>query len=325
MKGRGIAVVGSLNMDVVVTMPRLPRIGETMRGEAVRYVPGGKGANQAYGLARLEAPVAMVGLLGADGFGERIRRQLAEAGVELTAVETSEAHATGTAHISLTREDNCIVVVPGANEGCDAGYIERHAGAISGAAITVAQLEIPLAAVERAFRIAKEAGGVTVLNPAPAAVLPASLLAVTDYLTPNETEWAMIGGSGHEGDSLGAADDADAGADEAEDSRLAASLRAWEAAEGANGTSYAKVIVTRGARGCSFLEDGELVTVPAPKVKVVDTTGAGDAFNAAFAYGLLHGKPLRANCAFAVKAASMAVQVFGAQDGMPHLEDLMRP
>ncbi len=304
-------------MDVVVTMPRLPRIGETMRGEAVRYVPGGKGANQAYGLARLEAPVAMVGRLGSDGFGERIHRQLAEAGVELAAVEFSEAHATGTAHISLTPEDNCIVIVPGANEACDEAYIERHADAIRGAAVTVAQLEIPLAAVERAFRIAKEAGGITVLNPAPAAALPASLLEATDYLTPNETEWGMIGSDDAGGDSLGAADDAGG----EEDSRLAGSLRAWEAAKGAKG---AKVVVTRGARGCSFLEDGELVTVPAPKVSIVDTTGAGDAFNAAFAYGLLHGKPLRENCAFAVKAASMAVQVFGAQDGMPHLKDLMR-
>jgi ribokinase len=322
MKGCGIAVVGSLNMDVVVSMPRLPRIGETMLGQSVRYVPGGKGANQAYGLARLKAPVAMVGLIGADGFGERIRRQMAEAGVDLASVETSESLATGTAHISLTPEDNCIVVVPGANDACDEAYIERHAQAIRGAAVTIAQLEVPLAAVERAFRIAKEAGGITVLNPAPAADLPASLLAMTDYMTPNETEWAVLSGgsdsgSGSDTARAAAGDDEDTG--EEEDSRLAASLRAWETAQGA------KVIVTRGARGCSFLEEGKLVTVPAPKVQAVDTTGAGDAFNAAFAYGLLQGKPLLANCTFAVKAASMAVQVFGAQDGMPHLEDLMRP
>jgi len=294
-------------MDIVVSMPRLPRIGETMHGHHVRYVPGGKGANQAYGLARLAAPVAMVGLLGSDAFGERIREQLATAGVQLSSLEMSEEHATGTAHISHTPEDNCIVVVPGANAVCDAAYVERHADTIRGAAVTVAQLEIPLAAVERAFAIAKEGGGITVLNPAPAAELPDSLLALTDYVTPNETEWAMLSGMPEGGGAAGE-----------EDRRLAASLQAWEAAH------RAKVIVTRGARGCSFLADGQLSTVPAPKVQVVDTTGAGDAFNAAFAYGLLRGKPLQANCAFAVSAASRAVQVFGAQDGMPHLEDLMR-
>jgi len=319
---RGIAVVGSLNMDIVVSMPRLPRIGETMHGQHVRYVPGGKGANQAYGLARLAAPVAMVGLLGTDAFGGRIREQLAAAGVDLSSVEMSDAHATGTAHISHTPEDNCIVVVPGANAACDAAYVERHAAAIRGAAVTVAQLEIPLVAVERAFAIAKEAGGITVLNPAPAAELPDSLLALTDYLTPNETEWLVLSkragggedsrGEGGPGGSAGAGGD-----EEEEDRRLAASLLAWEAER------PAKVIVTRGARGCSFLADGQLVTVPAPTVRVVDTTGAGDAFNAAFAYGLLQGKPLQDNCAFAVSAASLAVQVFGAQDGMPHLEDLM--
>ena len=307
MKERTIAVVGSLNMDIVVSMPRLPRLGETMHGERVRYVPGGKGANQAYGLARLRAPVAMVGLLGTDAFGGRIREQLAEAGVMLEAVEMSDGHATGTAHIAHTPEDNCIVVVPGANAACDAAYVERHAATIRRAAVTVAQLEIPPAAVERAFAIAKEAGGMTVLNPAPAARLPESLLALTDYLTPNETEWAMLSGAPEAADARGGRE---------EDRRLADSLQAWEAAR------RTKVIVTRGAAGCSFLADGQLATVPAPSVRVVDTTGAGDAFNAAFAYGLLLGKPLRDNCAFAVAAASRAVQVFGAQDGMPRLEDL---
>src|SRR5690606_6765994 len=118
--------------------------------------------------------------------------------------------------------------------------------------------------------------------------------------------------------ALSGGSDASGGGDEQEDRRLAASLLAWEAER------PTKVVVTRGSRGCSFMSGGQLVTVPAPKVPVADTTGAGDAFNAAFAYGLLHGKPLADNCAFAVTAASRAVQVFGAQEGMPRLEDLMR-
>lgn len=294
-----VAVVGSLNMDIVVSMDRLPHIGETIAGRDVVYIPGGKGANQAFGLARLGAHAAMIGRLGSDVFGERIRRHMEEAGVDMGAVEPADGMPTGTAHISHTPEDNCIVVVAGANGACDAAYVRRRAEVIRRAAVTIAQLEIPIPAVLEAFRTAKEAGGITVLNPAPAAQLPDELLRLTDYITPNETEWSQLSG-----DNPG------------DDEALAASIRRWEA------KYECRVVVTLGARGCAYVEAGGLVVVPAPKVSVVDTTGAGDAFNAAFAHALALGRPLVDCCSFAVRAASRSVMTFGAQAGMPRLSDL---
>lgn len=296
-----ITVVGSLNMDIVVSTDRLPALGETIAGRTVAYIPGGKGANQAFGLGRLGADAAMIGCLGSDEFGGRIRRQLEQEGIDLSAVETADGMPTGTAVISHTPEDNCIIVVAGANGACDAPYVAKHAATIRQAAVVVAQLEVPVAAVMEAFRIAKAGGCITVLNPAPAAPLPEELLALADYVTPNESEWAEL--SGWDG-----SEDDDAG--------LAASLAAWEASRGG------KVVVTRGSRGCAYVDGGALAVVPAPKANVVDTTGAGDAFNAAFAYALAAGRPLAACCAFAVRAASRAVETFGAQAGMPRLAEL---
>lgn len=289
-----IAVVGSLNMDIVVSAKQMPKIGETITGQAIHYIPGGKGANQAVGCARLESRVVMLGAVGADAFGVRLIDEMRDAGVHMDEVLTLD-NPTGTATIVHTPEDNCIIVVPGANGEYTT---ERLAGAthyLQQAKVVVAQLEIPLSTVEHALRTARDAGAVTILNPAPAASLSAELLRLADYLTPNETELEGLSGRTFETDE-----------------ELTAILADWE-------RTYAhKVIVTRGARGCSYLDDsGELVTVAPPAVQVVDTTGAGDAFNAALAYGLSEAWTLAESVRFAVRASALSVTRFGAQAGMP--------
>jgi ribokinase len=296
-----IVVVGSLNMDIVVSMERLPKIGETVSGEVVHYIPGGKGANQALGCGRLMADTTLIGCVGVDGFADTIRKQLAGNQVRVDTIEAVDRSVTGTALISHTSEDNCIVVVPGANAACTGTYVRKFGERLRSADVVVAQLEIPLEAVYAAFSVSKSAGVITVLNPAPAKSLPKELIRVTDYLTPNETEWELIVGKFSQDDAM-----------------LLQTIDDWE-------RRYAtKVVVTRGDKGCSFVEEGRLVTIPAPRVRVVDTTGAGDAFNAAFAYGLAMRKPLHEIAKFAVIAASLSVQKFGAQSGMPTLEEVMQ-
>ncbi|MCR2803830.1 ribokinase [Paenibacillus soyae] len=294
-----IAVVGSLNMDIVVSMPRLPRLGETIGGNEVHYVPGGKGANQALACSRLTAETILIGCVGADLFGSTIREQMVRNGVSLEAIEMLEGTSTGTAHISHTPEDNCIVVVSGANGLCTADLVQRQARLLQEQQIVLAQLEIPMESVAAAFEIAKAAGASTILNPAPASALPEQLLGLTDYLTPNESEWTLLYGS-----------------EPRSEEELERSLQDWSSRYGCT------VIVTRGESGSSFLVDGRLQTVPASRVNVVDTTGAGDCFNAALAYGLATGRSLGEAVQLAVKAASLSVQTFGAQDGMPTLAEV---
>ncbi|CAH1206349.1 Ribokinase [Paenibacillus plantiphilus] len=292
-----IAVVGSLNMDIVVSMKRQPQMGETIAGDAVHYMPGGKGANQALGCSRLNAETTMIGCVGSDPFGPMVLDGLAASGVGLDSVGVLEGETTGTAHISLAQGDNCIVVVAGANAMCTAAYVRQHEPAISSADVVIAQLEIPLEAVIEAFSIAKGKNAATILNPAPARALPEELLLLTDYITPNESEWELISGvSGQEDEVL-----------------LGHTIAEWE-------KQYnSKVVMTRGDKGCSYVEEGQLKTFQAPRVKVVDTTGAGDSFNAALAYGLAQRKPMAESVALAVTSASLSVQRFGAQGGMPTL------
>ncbi|MFD2613914.1 ribokinase [Paenibacillus gansuensis] len=295
-----IAVVGSLNMDLVVSMERMPLTGETVQGRAFQTVPGGKGANQAAGCGRLGAAVEMIGAAGEDAFGGELVRSLQGFGVTTEGVSRIAGVSSGVATIYHTEDDNCIVVVPGANASCTAELVEAHADRIRSADLLLVQLEVPLPAVKRALELARGSGVITVLNPAPARELPAELVALADYITPNETEFELLTGG--------------AAGTEAE---LAARMRSWQEATGC------RVLVTRGSRGCSFLrEDGELATVPALKVEPVDTTGAGDTLNAALGVSLAAGVPLEEAVSFAVRAASLSVTKFGAQGGLPTLAEV---
>lgn len=296
-----IAVVGSLNMDLVVTADRMPRTGETITGRQISYIPGGKGANQAVGCARLGADVRMVGSVGNDGFGRGIVEELSKDGIRTEHIRIAGEATTGTATILQTNEDNCIVVVPGANGSCSIEQVEKAADDIRSADLLIVQLEIPLETVRHALRIASEAGVATVLNPAPAHPLGPDILQYVDYLTPNETEFELLCGRALRTDA-----------------DLEAAMREWEK------RYRLKVVLTRGEKGSCYLEDGKLMTVPAVKVEVVDTTGAGDAFNAGLSAGICESWPLEQAVRFAARTASLSVTRFGAQSGMPTRPEVER-
>lgn len=295
-----IAVVGSLNMDIVVSMDRMPRVGETVHGKSVRYVPGGKGANQAAAASRLGAAVSMVGAVGSDPFGEKLLANLQTFGTDIRSVEVSEGAETGTATILHSADDNCIVVVPGANGGLTPEAVRKCRSVIEQAEVLITQLEVPLESVREALAIARKAGVRTILNPAPAVELPEDLLSLVDVLTPNETEFALLTGS----------------PEAAAEDELRDRMVSWQKQFGGI------VVVTRGKLGSSYLESGELQTTPALKVQVVDTTGAGDAFNGALGYALAAGYPFGGAVALACRAASLSVMGFGAQGGLPTLEEV---
>lgn len=299
-----IAVVGSLNMDLVVSANRMPRMGETLQGNTIQYIPGGKGANQAVACAKLGAQVSMIGAVGDDVFGAQIMKNMKQHGVPTEYISMVQGSSTGTATIIHTPQDNCIVIVPGANDACTPEVIEASATAITAADILIVQLEIPLPSVTRALQIAKAAGVTTVLNPAPAQPLTAELLQLADVITPNESEFDILLGSGH--------------TEEESERQLQERLLDWQ-------TQYDQfLVVTRGAQGVSYLENNRISTIAAPKVNVVDTTGAGDCFNGALCYGLAMKWNWEQALSFAVKAASLSVQQFGAQAGMPELQMVMQ-
>lgn len=295
-----IVVVGSINMDIVISAERMPKMGETILGQGVAYLPGGKGANQAVAIARLNGDVKLVGAVGDDQFGNRLLKDLTNNQVDIQYVSQVNNAATGIANIYRVNPDNCITVIPGANfkltPACMTEEIEKG---ISEADVVLTQLEIPMETIQYVLEIAKSHGVKTVLNPAPAQDLSKSLLGLVDYLTPNETEFEALVGSSF-----------------STEAELQEQMAAWQ-------DKYEHtLIITLGEKGCAYLENGKLVVVPPPKVDAVDTTGAGDAFNGALTYGLAAGWPLSKLVSFAVAVSSKAVTKFGAQEGMPFYDEL---
>ena len=289
---RRIVVVGSINMDLVTQAPRFPQPGETLLGDGFITVPGGKGANQAVAAARLGAEVALVGALGRDAFGEQLHAGLREEGVDLAHVHRLDDQASGTASITVAGGENQIVVVPAANAGVMPTHIEAAREVVARADVVLVQMEIPLEAIEATLRLGKRVGVPVILNPAPARPLPAEWLALARYVTPNQHELAVL-----------------LGADPTEDFRAL-----MRRAPGA-------VVLTRGGEGAWYREQGnEPAHQPSFDVAVVDSTGAGDTFNAALAVFLHEGLPqaVRKACA----AAALAVTRLGAQPGMPHRQEL---
>lgn len=299
---RKVVVFGSLNMDIVISVDRLPQAGETITARGSRLLPGGKGANQAVALARLGADAVLVGAVGDDEFGARLVEGVRQEGISAHTIRVARSTSTGTAMIYHAPDDNCIAVVPGANANWDTALVDSSREMIAGGTIVLAQLELPVQAVARAFEIARLHAVRTVLNPAPvpASGIPESLLRLADILTPNESEFRALCGRDCDTDEL-----------------LAAALLEWETAYGH------RVIVTRGAIGASYLEAGYLRTVPSLAVEVADTTGAGDTFNGALCFGLANGWPLERTAKFAAAAASLSVTRLGAQAGMPTFEAVM--
>jgi ribokinase len=294
-----IVVIGSLNMDIVVETSRFPRVGETLTGEHVHFIPGGKGANQAVAAARLGGQTTMIGSVGDDMFGQSLIESLQQDAISTDHVIRIAGTPTGIASIMLAESDNQIVVVPGANASCLPEHIQAVEQVIAEHDIVLVQLEIPLETASAVCQLAKKLGKTVILNPAPARKLPEAMLKCVDYITPNRLELAMLTGIDASGDQLQAA--------------MEALLEMGPSC----------VITTLGEEGSAFLRKGEtLVKVPAYRVPVVDTTGAGDAYNGGLAYALAAGNELKEAVTFACKVSAMSVTKLGAQAGMPTQEDL---
>lgn len=295
-----LVVAGSLNMDFVVAVDRLPAPGETVLGADFRMIPGGKGANQACAAARLGSgatSVRMIGRVGKDVFGDHLKASLSAAGVDVGAVHAARSLATGVALISVEKSgQNSIVVAPGANHALRAADVEAMRSIFAGARLALFQLESPLDTVAAALRLAREEGAKTILDPAPAQPLSQELLAEVDILTPNETEALLLLGR-------------PPGRVELDD---AAALARLLLARGPRA-----VLLKLGDRGCCYLDAAIELSSPAFSVAARDTTAAGDVFNAGLAVALAEDRALPDALRFANAAAAISVTRAGAQASVP--------
>lgn len=277
-------------MDLVVTSARRPGAGETVLGDSFKTVPGGKGANQAVAAARLGADVSMIGRVGDDAFGTAILNNFKANGVNTQNVKPVTHMESGTAHIVLAEGDNSIVVVEAANREVTPAYVDEAAEVIQRADIVMIQQEIPEETVVRVSEICAQSGTPLLLNPAPARKVPDEVIDNAAYITPNE----------HEAEIL------------FQGMTPAEALRKYPN----------KLFITEGSNGVRYFDGEQEIVVPTYKVEPVDTTGAGDTFNAAFAVALAEGKPLQDSIRFANRAASLSVTKFGAQGGMPTRDEV---
>jgi ribokinase len=296
-----IVVVGSINLDLVAIAGRIPAAGETVLGSEFQMHPGGKGANQAVAVVRLGYPVQMIGKIGSDALGDSLWAHLQKAGVGLDGVQRSSG-ASGVAMIVVSAQgENCIVVTPGANAEVTPEYVESHRHLIRDAGLVLTQLEIPVQTVGYVSDLCFQYQVPLILDPAPAQHLPPGLLQRVRWFTPNETEAKFYAPNG-----LGTND---------EEASRACARRLL--AEGPDG-----ILLKMGARGAYLATKGIEERFDAIAVKAIDTTAAGDAFNGAFAVGLLIGKSPKESARFAAAAAAVSVTRVGAQPSMPVLEEV---
>lgn len=328
-----IAVVGSINMDLVVTADRIPLAGETLAGQTVRHYPGGKGANQAVAAARLGGIVQMFGCVGEDANGEALLRNLTAAGVDISCVLRRSGVPTGMAFITAAQTDNTIVIIAGANACVTPAYLEAQQAALLQADIFLLQNEISQESNDYIIRLASKYGKTVILNPAPARLISAELLDLIGYLTPNEHEARLIFGAGAFGGERAGEDTGEVGngtsdepAVDASNGKLPERTRDQADLKKILRRFPEQVIVTQGAQGVrTALHNGDILHIPAYPAQVVDTTGAGDTFNGALACALAQGRVLPEALAYANAAASCATEHAGAQVGMPnHAEVLER-
>ncbi len=295
----GVFVVGSINQDFVLTVQRRPEPGETVTDARLTLLPGGKGANAAVAAARLRARVTMLGRVGEDAFGRDLVENLSENGVDTQHVKTVPNAPTGSAFITVTPDgENAIVVSPGANRSFGPEEVDEAAGALGETRVLVAQLEVPVEAVERVASLVTGAGGRFLFNFAPARQVPESLLRLPDPLVVNETEARFLLG------------------EEARDPT--------ELVERLLGLGPSSAVVTLGAKGAVLAAGGTVRNFPAPQVEAVDTTGAGDAFVGALAARLAEGLSLEEAVPYAVLAGAAAVAREGAQGALPTPEEVER-
>ena len=294
-----IVVIGSLNMDHIVHVPHMVKQGETILAkDDLRFVQGGKGANQAYAIGKLGGDVCMLGKVGKDEAGKSMLQNLSEVEVDSSKIELSNA-STGTAWICVNEEgDNSIVVIPGANKQVDIPYIERNLSEIQKADMLILQLEIPIETVCFAAKEAKQRGKLVILDPAPAqAGLPVELLSYVDILKPNETELAILTG-------------------------MDASAKVEDMVKAFRKLYKGTLVVSMGEKG-ALIDVGEHSSrLPVRKTTVVDTTAAGDSFVAGMALKLVENKSLEEAIEYAQKLASIVVSRSGAQSSIPTAEEV---
>jgi ribokinase len=293
-------VVASVNVDLVVTVERLPLPGETVTGGRFARHHGGKGGNQAVAAARLGAETMFIGAVGDDAFGADARAALEAEGIDLRGLATLPGEATGVALILVDAGgENSIAVAGGANDSVTPELVGQALGALDlrDHDVVLVGHEIPTASARAALHLARKAGATTILNPAPAHGLDAGTLALADILTPNRGELAVLAG----------------------DDGPAAGPIALSFLEGGPGRA---ILVSLGGDGALLVDSNGTTPIPAPPVDVVDTVGAGDTLNGALAAGLAAGLALPAAARRAVAAASLAVTRAGAREGMPTLEEL---
>lgn len=298
-ESRAIVVVGSINMDLVSRVPQIPRIGETIFGYDFQTHPGGKGANQAVGVARLGYPVKMIGMLGRDTFGKQLRQQLETEGVDTQGIAEVE-QATGTASILVDDAgQNCIIVTRGANATLTPEILLTKREVLRTAGTVLVQLEIPLETVTCLVEMCEEMGIPLILDPAPALKLTRELLQGVTWFTPNETEAEFYSDKATPG---------------------------TETLERLLHIGVRGLILKRGADGCVVAGEDRIVhRVAAPKVHAIDTTAAGDAFNAAFAVGLMRGQDAVSSASFAAQAAAISVTREGAQPSLATAKEIDAP
>lgn len=281
-----VVVIGSANLDLVANVGHLAEPGETVIATGYAEHAGGKGLNQAVACRRSGARTAFIGCLGRDGAGDVLHRVLADERIENYTVDVSAP--TGRALISVDDDaENSIVVVPGANHRLGIGVVDDHRSVLSDTRVVLAQLEIPIDAVEAAFAVARLAGAITILNPAPAAALPPGLLPLCDVIVPNQTEVAQLGGT-------------------------SALLDA----------GVSTVVVTLGARGIRVVTRDGAVEIPPYAVRAVDTTGAGDAACGALAASLAAGSDVVTAARRAAAAGALAATRHGAVPSLPTAEQI---
>ena len=299
MPNARVTVMGSFVADLSFRTPRLPAWGETVLGTEFRLGPGGKGSNQAVAAARLGARVSFICKLGRDAFGDLARRTYADDGVDARFVFETDDHGTGGAAIILDQVsgENAIVVVPGSCFTLNEADVDHARDAVDGAAIFMTQLEVPLATVEHALRLARSLGVRTILNPAPAFALADALFPLCDFMTPNEVEAAMLTG-------------------ESDPARAADALLARGAGA---------AVITLGAQGALVKTATISELVPAVDAgPVVETTGAGDAFNAGFATALAEGRGIVEATRFGCAVAGISVTRPGTAQSMPRRDEVER-
>ena len=285
-----ILVIGSINADLVFTTNKRPSAGETVIGKDYIIIPGGKGANQAVAAARLGSKVGFIGCVGNDENGKLLLQNFKDNNVETKYIKVIDSVPSGVANIVIAEDDNSIIVIPGANFSITKAMIDENIDVIKNSKLVLLQLEIPISVVEYIIGLCYEYNIKTILNPAPSVKLDKFLIDKVNYLTPNEHECIDIIESDNTDELLSMYPE--------------------------------KLVVTEGPKGVKYHNFKEIIRIPSIEVEVVDTTGAGDTFNGAFATAIVNGAEIYEAITFANKAAGLSITKLGAQGGMPYKDEL---